>query len=175
MGYDGGRRENQSFSLLCLRCLTRDPSTPLHGSFLLFLQVFTLNQWYWTWRTSGNVWRHCWLSHWGACMASLGRDQGCCQTPSNAQDSPLLHLGASSPVSVAPRLINLALKRPSLVTVSVYIPTNRTRGFPFLHTSPAFIICRFFCDDLSDQCDVRSFWFTVSPGQFYVFFREMSH
>ena len=84
--------------------------------------------------TEGHVWH------------LLGRDQGCCQTPSNAQDSPLPHLGASSPVSVLLRLIKLALKRPSLVTVSVYIPTNRTRGFPFLHTSPAFIICRFFDD-----------------------------
>ena len=33
----------------------------------------------------------------------------------------------------------------SIVAVSVYIPTNNARGFPFLHTlSSAFIVCRFF-------------------------------
>ena len=31
------------------------------------------------------------------------------------------------------------------MAVSVYIPTNNARGFPFLHTlSSAFIVCRFF-------------------------------
>ena len=77
--------------------------------------------------TEGHVWH------------LLVREQGCCQTPHNAQDSPL-----PQTVKVVLRLTCLALKAPSLVTVSTYIPTNRTRGFPFLHASPACIICRFF-------------------------------
>ena len=36
----------------------------------------------------------------------------------------------------------------SIVAVSIYIPTNSARGFPFLHTSPAFIVCRFFDDPI---------------------------
>ena len=42
----------------------------------------------------------------------------------------------------------------SIVAVSVYIPTNSARGFPFLHTLPAFIVCRFFDDGHSDWCEV---------------------
>ena len=38
----------------------------------------------------------------------------------------------------------------SIVTVSIYIPTNCARGFPFLHISPAFIVGRYFDDDSSD-------------------------
>ena len=32
----------------------------------------------------------------------------------------------------------------SIVAVSIYIPTNSARGFSFLHTSAAFIVCRFY-------------------------------
>ena len=32
----------------------------------------------------------------------------------------------------------------SIVAVSIYIPTNNARGFPFLHTLPAFVACGFF-------------------------------
>ena len=35
------------------------------------------------------------------------------------------------------------------MTVSIYIPTNSAKGFPFLHT-----ICRFFDDGHSDWCEV---------------------
>ena len=38
----------------------------------------------------------------------------------------------------------------SIVAVSVYIPTNSARVFPFLHTLPAFIVCRLFGDGHSD-------------------------
>ena len=33
-----------------------------------------------------------------------------------------------------------------IVAVSIYIPTNSARGFPFLHTPPAFVVCRFSDD-----------------------------
>ena len=36
----------------------------------------------------------------------------------------------------------------------IYISINSARGFPFLHTSPAFIVCRFFDDGNSDLCEV---------------------
>ena len=43
----------------------------------------------------------------------------------------------------------------SIVVVSVNIPTNSARGFPFFPTSSsAFIVCRFFNDDHSEQCEV---------------------
>ena len=39
-----------------------------------------------------------------------------------------------------------------LMAVSIYISTNSARAFPFLHTSPAFIVCRLFDDGHSDKC-----------------------
>ena len=39
------------------------------------------------------------------------------------------------------------------MAVSIYIPTNSARGFPFLHTFSS-IVCRFFDDGHSDWCDV---------------------
>ena len=45
----------------------------------------------------------------------------------------------------------------SIVAISIYIPTNIARVFPFLHTlSPAFMVCRLFDDGHSDQCEVIS-------------------
>ena len=44
----------------------------------------------------------------------------------------------------------------SIVTISIYIPTNSARVFLFLHTSPVFIVCRLFDDGHSDQCEVIS-------------------
>ena len=38
----------------------------------------------------------------------------------------------------------------SIVAVLVYIPTNSVRGFPFIHTSPAFIASRIFDSSHSD-------------------------
>ena len=38
----------------------------------------------------------------------------------------------------------------SVVAVVVCIPTNSIRGFPFLHTSPAFIACRLLDRSHSD-------------------------
>ena len=38
----------------------------------------------------------------------------------------------------------------STVAAPTYIPTNSVGGFPFLHPSPAFVICRFFDDGHSD-------------------------
>ena len=43
------------------------------------------------------------------------------------------------------------------MTVSVYIPTNSVRVFPFLHTLSAFIVCRLFDDGHSDWCEVISY------------------
>ena len=37
---------------------------------------------------------------------------------------------------------------------TIYIPTNSVGGFPFPHTTPAFIGCRFFEDGHSDWCEV---------------------
>ena len=42
----------------------------------------------------------------------------------------------------------------SIVGAPIYIPTNSVGGFPFLHTSPAFMICRLFDDSHSDLCKV---------------------
>ena len=42
----------------------------------------------------------------------------------------------------------------SIVAVSIYIPTNSARGFPFSTPSPAFIVCRFFDNGHSDWCEV---------------------
>ena len=42
----------------------------------------------------------------------------------------------------------------SMVAVSVYIPTNNARGFPFLHTFLGFIVCGLFDDGHSDSCEV---------------------
>ena len=39
--------------------------------------------------------------------------------------------------------------------LSIYIPTNSARVFPFLHTPSAFV-CRLFDDGYSDQCDMIS-------------------
>ena len=42
----------------------------------------------------------------------------------------------------------------SIVIVSIYIPANSARGFPFFTSSPAFTVCRFFNDGHSNQCEV---------------------
>ena len=39
------------------------------------------------------------------------------------------------------------------MAVSIYIPTNSARGFPFLHILSS-IVCRFFDDGHSDRCEV---------------------
>ena len=44
----------------------------------------------------------------------------------------------------------------SIVAVSINIPTNSATAFPFLHTSPAFIVCRLFGDGHSDRYEVIS-------------------
>ena len=43
----------------------------------------------------------------------------------------------------------------SIVAVSVYIPTNSARVFPFLHTLSR-IVCRLLDDGHSDWCEVIS-------------------
>ena len=43
----------------------------------------------------------------------------------------------------------------SIVAVSIYIPTNSARAFPFLHTLSS-IYCRLFDDGHSDRCEVIS-------------------
>ena len=40
--------------------------------------------------------------------------------------------------------------------VSVYIPTNSARTFPFLHTLSSIYFCRLFNDYHSDQCEMIS-------------------
>jgi len=77
----------------------------------------------------------------------------------------------------------------SIVVMSIYIPTNSAKGFPFLHTSPAFIVCRLFDDGHPDQCEViphcsfdlhicNNEWcwasFHVFITHLHVFFGEMS-
>ena len=42
----------------------------------------------------------------------------------------------------------------SIVALSIYIPTNTQAGSLFSALSPAFIVCRFFEDGHSDQCEV---------------------
>jgi len=41
-----------------------------------------------------------------------------------------------------------------IVAVSIYIPTNNVRGFPFLHTLSSIYCCRLFDDGHSDWCEV---------------------
>ena len=40
------------------------------------------------------------------------------------------------------------------MAVSVCIPTNSVKGFPFLHILPALVICVLFDDSRSDWCEV---------------------
>ena len=42
----------------------------------------------------------------------------------------------------------------SIVVVPIYIPTNTIGELPFLHTSPAFMVCRLSDDGHSDWCEV---------------------
>ena len=42
----------------------------------------------------------------------------------------------------------------SIMAVSVYTPTNSVGRFPFLQSSPAFIVCRFFDDARTEWCEV---------------------
>jgi len=42
----------------------------------------------------------------------------------------------------------------SIVAAPIYIPTSYVVGFPFLHTSLSFIVCRLFSDGHSDPCEV---------------------
>ena len=42
----------------------------------------------------------------------------------------------------------------SIVGVSIYIPTNNAREFPFLLSFLAFILRRFFDDGHTDWCEV---------------------
>ena len=73
------------------------------------------------------------------------------------------------------------------LAVSVYIPTNSARAFPFLHTFSS-IYCRLFDDGHSDWCEVISHCsfdlhffnneqclvsFHVFVSHLYVFFAEM--
>ena len=44
----------------------------------------------------------------------------------------------------------------SIVAVSIYIPTNSVRVFPFLHTFPAFTVCSLFDEGHSDWCKLIS-------------------
>ena len=44
----------------------------------------------------------------------------------------------------------------SIVAVSIYIPTNSARAFPFVQPSLAFIVCRLLDVDHSDLCEVIS-------------------
>ena len=52
----------------------------------------------------------------------------------------------------------------STVAVPIYIPTNGERGSLFFSPSLAFIVCRLFDDDHSDQCEV------IPNGSFYLHF-----
>ena len=70
------------------------------------------------------------------------------------------------------------------MAVSIYIPTNSARAFPFTTPSPAFIAYRIFDDGHSDWCevishcsfDLRSLVMSDIEHLFmlYVFFGEMS-
>ena len=42
------------------------------------------------------------------------------------------------------------------MAVSIYIPINSARGFPFLHTLYIIYLCRLFDDGHSDPCEVIS-------------------
>ena len=42
----------------------------------------------------------------------------------------------------------------SIVAVLICVPTNSARGFPFLHTFIALIVCRVFDDNHSDPCEM---------------------
>ena len=45
----------------------------------------------------------------------------------------------------------------SIMAVSIYIPTNSARAFPFLYTLSSIIVCRLFDDGHSDQCE----WYLI--------------
>ena len=87
-------------------------------------------------------------------------------------------------------LVFKGISIPSFIgAVSIYIPTNSAKVFPFSTRSPAFIVCRLFDDGHSYQCEVISHcsfdlhfsnneqcWasFHVFVSHLYVFFGEMS-
>ena len=75
------------------------------------------------------------------------------------------------------------------VLVSIYIPINSARMYPFSPHSPSFIVCRLFNDGHSDWCKLMSHCsfdlsfsnneqcrasFHVFVSHLYVFFEEMS-
>ena len=43
-----------------------------------------------------------------------------------------------------------------IVAVSIYIPSNSARAFPFLYTLFSIYVCRLFDEGHSDQCEVIS-------------------
>ena len=52
-----------------------------------------------------------------------------------------------------PRFLGISIP-PSIVALSIYIPTNSARGSHFSTFSPAFIVCRFFDDGHYVWCEV---------------------
>ena len=49
----------------------------------------------------------------------------------------------------------------SVVAVSIYIPTNGVRGFPFLQTLFSIYVCRFFDDGYSDRYALSPLLFNI--------------
>ena len=49
----------------------------------------------------------------------------------------------------------------SIVAVSIYIPSNSARAFPFLHILSSIYCCRLFVDSLSDWYEVLSHSFNL--------------
>ena len=72
------------------------------------------------------------------------------------------------------------------MSVSIYIPTDSARVFPFFHSFQYLLFVDFFDDSHSDQCEViphcnfdlhlshNEGCFHVFVGYLYVFFGEMS-
>ena len=42
----------------------------------------------------------------------------------------------------------------SIMVATIYIPTNRVDGFPFLISSLAFTVCRLYDDGRSNLCEM---------------------
>ena len=56
------------------------------------------------------------------------------------------------------------------MAVSIYLPTNSVRGFPFLHVLFNIYCCRYFGDEHSDQCEV--IFIVALIGTFVISIRE---
>ena len=78
------------------------------------------------------------LSHSAACGVRTGQGLNPCLLPRQTDSLPLSRQG--NPIFIFLRNLHTVF----IVTVPIYIPTNSTPGFPFLHTLPSICYLCYF-------------------------------